>query len=148
MMVTMGRLLMGGVCERFPRLRFLFLESGGGWVPTQLQRMDEQVRTFRLKSQWLSMLPSDYFKRQCWVSFDPDEWNLAESATFLGADRILWASDYPHPEYRPEVVGELRAAMARLPEPDQLRILGANAVDAYRLPAAAIAARRTAPADA
>ncbi len=148
MMVTMGRLLMGGVCERFPRLRFLFLESGGGWVPTQLQRMDEQVRTFRLESQWLSTVPSDYFKRQCWVSFDPDEWNLAESATFVGADRILWASDYPHPEYRPEVVGELRGAIARLPEPDQLRILGANAVDAYRLPAAAIVARRTAPADA
>src|SRR5581483_5956503 len=39
MMVTVGRLLMGGVCERFPRLRFLFLESGGGWIGTLLQRM-------------------------------------------------------------------------------------------------------------
>jgi uncharacterized protein len=134
MMVSMGRLLMGGVCERFPQLRLLFLESGGGWVPTQLQRMDEQVRTFRLESQWLSMLPSEYFRRQCWVSFDPDEWNLAASATFMGADRILWASDYPHPEYRPEVVDELRKAIASLPEPDQRRILAGNAVDAYLLP--------------
>ena len=148
MMVSMGRLLMGGVCERFPRLRFLFLESGGGWVATQLQRMDEQVRTFRLESRWLSMLPSEYFRRQCWVSFDPDEWNLAASATFIGPDRILWASDYPHPEYRPEVVDELREGISSLPEPDQRRILGGNAVDAYQLPAAAIAARRAAPADA
>jgi predicted TIM-barrel fold metal-dependent hydrolase len=148
MMVSMGRLLMGGVCERFPRLRLLFLESGGGWVPTQLQRMDEQVRTFRLERQWLSMLPTDYFRRQCWVSFDPDEWNLAESARFIGPDRILWASDYPHPEYRPEVVEELRGAIAGLPDSDQLRILGGNAVSAYRLPASAIAARRAAPPDA
>ena len=46
MIVSMGRLLMGGVCERFPRLNFIFLESGGGWCPTQLERMDEQVETF------------------------------------------------------------------------------------------------------
>ena len=44
MIVTMGRLLMGGVCERFPTLKLVFLESSGGWVPSMLERMDEQVR--------------------------------------------------------------------------------------------------------
>ncbi|MGH7822346.1 MAG: amidohydrolase family protein, partial [Candidatus Binatia bacterium] len=60
MIVTMGRLLMGGVCERFPRLKFLFLEAGGGWCATILERMDEQVEAFWLERRWLSMLPSEY----------------------------------------------------------------------------------------
>jgi len=133
MMVTMGRLLMGGVCERFPSLRFIFLESGGGWAATQLQRMDEQVRAFPLERAWLSMLPSEYFKRQCYISFEPEEWNLAASAEHIGADRVLWASDYPHPEYHPGIVEELRSSLAPLPEQHQARVLGTNAIEAYRL---------------
>jgi len=135
MIVSVGRLLMGGVCERFPKLRFLFLESGGGWMATQLQRMDEQVKAFPLERRWLSLLPSEYFRRQCYVSFEPGEWNLAASAEFLGSDRILWASDYPHPDIEfPGAVRELRESLASLPRADQQRIAGGNAIAAYRLP--------------
>ena len=134
MIVTMGRLLMGGVCDRFPKLNFIFLESGGGWCPTQLERMDEQVETFSLERRWLTMLPSEYFKRQCYVSFDPGEWNLAACAEFLGPDRIIWASDYPHPEYRPEVIDQLKSKISGLSQEAQRSILGGNAVKAYRLP--------------
>jgi predicted TIM-barrel fold metal-dependent hydrolase len=134
MVVSLGRLLMGGVCERFPRLRFLFLESGGGWIPTQLQRMDEQVKAFPLEKRWLSLLPSEYFRRQCWAGFEPEEWNIGACAEWLGADRILWASDYPHPEFHPEVVKELLEAIADLPDDSQRRIAGQNAIDVYKLP--------------
>ncbi len=134
MIVSMGRLLMGGVCDRFPRLNFIFLESGGGWCPTQLERMDEQVETFWLERRWLRLLPSEYFKRQCYVSFDPGEWNLAACAEFLGPDRIIWASDFPHPEYRPEVISQLKAKISGLSEEAQRLILGRNAAKVYRLP--------------
>jgi uncharacterized protein len=134
MIVTMGRLILGGVCERFPRLRLLFLEAGGGWIPTQLQRMDEQVKAFPLENRWLSLLPSEYFRRQCWAGFEPEEWNLADCARWLGADRIIWASDYPHPEFHPGVVKELQDAIAGLTLDDQRAIMGRNAVNAYRLP--------------
>jgi predicted TIM-barrel fold metal-dependent hydrolase len=136
MIVTMGRLLMGGVCERFPELTFIFLESGGGWCATQLERMDEQVEAFGLEGRWLSRPPSEYFRRQCYVSFDPGEWNLAASARFIGVERILWASDYPHPEYRSDVVDELMRGIATLSRPDQARVTGTNAIDAYHLPVA------------
>jgi predicted TIM-barrel fold metal-dependent hydrolase len=122
MIVSLGRLLMGGVCERFPRLRLIFLESGGGWCPTQLERMDEQVEAYSAEGRALSVLPSEYFRRQCYISFDPGEWNLAASARHIGADRILWASDYPHPEYRAGIVAELMASLEALPEADQRRI--------------------------
>jgi len=134
MVVTLGRLLMGGVCERFPALRLLFLESGGGWVPTQLQRMDEQVEAFPLEQRWLSLLPSEYFRRQCWVCFEAEEWNLAACAEYLGTDRVLWASDYPHPEYHPGIVDELREGLEGVDAATRARILGRNAVDAYSLP--------------
>ncbi len=133
MVVSLGRLVMGGVCERFPGLRVVLLESGGGWVPTQLQRMDEQVQAFPLERRWLSMLPSEYFARQCWVSFEPDEWNLAACVERLGADRVVWASDYPHPEYHEGVVDEVRASLAPLDDERRARVLGANAVELYRL---------------
>jgi len=134
MIVTLGRITMGGVCDRFPDLEFLLLEAGGGWVPTQLERMDEQVKAFPLEKRWLSMLPSEYFQRQCYAGFEAEEWNIAACADFLGSDRILWASDYPHPEFHPGVVKELREGIATLDVDDQRRILGGNAIEAYRLP--------------
>jgi uncharacterized protein len=134
MVITMGRLLMGGVCERFPALQLVLLESSGGWVPSILERMDEQVEAFPLEKRWLSLLPSEYFRRQCYVSFEPEEWNLAAASEYLGTDRVLWASDYPHPEYHPGIVEELRTRIDKLPEDDQARILGTNAIDCYHLP--------------
>jgi uncharacterized protein len=134
MIVSLGRLLMGGVCERFPGLRLLVLESGGGWIPTQLERMDEQVKAFPLEKRWLTMLPSEYFTRQCWAGFEPEEWNLAACAEFLGPDRVLWASDYPHPEYHAGIVDELRTAIKDLDAGAQRLVLGENAIAAYNLP--------------
>jgi predicted TIM-barrel fold metal-dependent hydrolase len=46
----------------------------------------------------LKMLPSEYFKRQCWIAFEPVEGSLTVLADYLGPDRILWATDYPHPD--------------------------------------------------
>jgi predicted TIM-barrel fold metal-dependent hydrolase len=136
MIVTMGRMLMGGVCERFEHLKLVFLESSGGWVPSILERMDEQVQAFPLERRWLSLLPSEYFRRQCYVSFEPEEWNLAVCAQRLGVDRVLWASDYPHPEYHPGVVDELRERLEPLSNDDRQRVLGANAIECYGLPVA------------
>ena len=134
MVVTMGRVLMGGVCERFPNLRLVFLESSGGWMPSMLERMDEQVQAFPLERRWLSLLPSEYFARQCYVSFEPEEWNLATAAEKLGVERVLWASDYPHPEYHLGIVDELREHMALLSAADQARVIGTNAIECYGLP--------------
>jgi len=134
MVVTMGRVLMGGVCERFPNLRLIFLESSGGWMPSVLERMDEQVQAFPLERRWLSLLPSEYFARQCYVSFEPEEWNLATAAEKLGVERVLWASDYPHPEYHLGIVDELREHMALLSAADQARVIGTNAIECYGLP--------------
>ena len=98
-MSCIAYLTAGGVCERFPDAKFIFLEANGGWIVPWLERLDHHCKKFQWEVQDLSMLPSDYMKRQCWISFDPDEAMLAFTAKspLVGADRIIWASRLPAP---------------------------------------------------
>ena len=78
--------------------------------------------------------PSAYFRRQCWISFDPDEAALAFSARspLLGAGRMVWASDYPHPDAKfPGTTRELAAATASLSEEERRQIAGASTAGLY-----------------
>jgi predicted TIM-barrel fold metal-dependent hydrolase len=123
---------LGGICERHPDLRVAFLEGTGGWVVPMLQRFDHQFEIFGSSDQ--TTRPSEVFERQCMVSFDPDEVALAFTAEQLGADKILWASDYPHPDAKiPGVVPELLEAVDALPAESQRLILGATARAFYQL---------------
>jgi predicted TIM-barrel fold metal-dependent hydrolase len=131
---------MGGVCERFPRVKLLFLESGGGWLPNVLERMDDQVKAFPSEARWLSLLPSEYFKRQCWISFEPNEDTLPLLAETIGVDRIIWASDYPHADAPyPGAPRRLLENLSGLSIEAQSLIAGQNAVVAYKLPVKATA---------
>ena len=137
MMETLAVMICGGVLERFPRLKVLFLEANGGWIVPWLERLDHHFEIFRWDVPWMKMKPSEYFRRQCWISFDPDESTLAFTARspLVGAERIIWASDYPHPDAKfPGVVKELRDATASLNAAERARILGLNSAELYRLP--------------
>jgi predicted TIM-barrel fold metal-dependent hydrolase len=137
MQTTLTMLICGGVLERFPRLKVIFLEANGGWIVPWLERLDHHFEIFRWDVPQMKMRPSEYFKRQCWISFDPDESTLRFTAEspLCGADRIIWASDYPHPDAKiPGVVDELREAMVGLSSEAQEQILGRNAIDLYSLP--------------
>ena len=82
----------------------------------------------------LTMKPSDYFRRNWWIAFDPEEAMLVESARWLGADRIIWGSDYPHPDaFFPGFVKMLDENIAPLSPDEQIRIRGRNSADFYRL---------------
>jgi predicted TIM-barrel fold metal-dependent hydrolase len=89
-------LICKGMLEKFPRLQVVFLESGAGWLPYWLWRMDEHHEILPFQVPWLKMKPSEYFRRQCYVSCEPDEDNLAATVRAVGEDRIVFASDYPH----------------------------------------------------
>ena len=118
----------GGVAERFPGTKFMFLEANGGWLVPWLERLDHHAKKFSWDVPWLKMLPSEYFRRQCWISFDPDESTLAFTATspIVGAGRIVWA-DYPHPDAKfPGVTRELTEAMGPLGD-DQRRVIAGDA---------------------
>ena len=89
-------LICRGALERNPELQVVFLESGAGWLPYWLWRMDEHYEILPFQVPWLKMKPSDYFRRQCFTSFEADETRLGDVIESIGADRVLFASDYPH----------------------------------------------------
>jgi uncharacterized protein len=96
MMAAATSMLMCGVCDRFPRLRVGFLESGGGWMAGWLDRMDRHFDDKGMNDTGLTTRPSEIFRRQCFISFEPVERSLLLLADYLGPENILWATDYPH----------------------------------------------------
>jgi len=81
----------------------------------------------------MKLLPSEYFKRQCLISAEPDESITAAVAQHLGEDYVIWASDYPHLDASFHVVDTIRARLAPLPQESQRKVLGANALRFYGL---------------
>ena len=98
MMLAAMSMIWGGVCDRHPRLRVAFLESGGGWIAPWLDRMDRHFDDAGFNDSGLSMRPSELFQRNCWISFEPVEGSLSVLAEYIGPHKILWATDYPHPD--------------------------------------------------
>jgi predicted TIM-barrel fold metal-dependent hydrolase len=117
-----------GVFDRFPRLQVLVLESGGGWIGYWLDRIDAVYgHTFIGTRVPLKDKPSDYFRERVWVSCDPDERTIPHLAERFGADRFLWASDFPHADHTPEYLQDLDVLAAGFPEEGRRRFLGDNA---------------------
>ena len=80
------------------------------------------------------MLPSEYFRRQCWISFDPDESMLGvhRELAAVWRRRIVWASDYPHPDAKfPGVTEELAEALEPLTFEQQKVITSESALALY-----------------
>jgi len=96
-MLALGAMLTGGVFERFPGLKAAFLEGHCSWVPWWLYCLDEHEDKFGDKERFgLKLKPSDYFRRQCYVSVDPDEELLQYTVQAMGDDNIVISTDWPH----------------------------------------------------
>ena len=76
----------------------VFLESGCGWIAWWLERLDEHMEEWEHATTPPPRLPSEYFARQCFISTEPNEHTLPAVVSLLGADNIVFASDYPHPD--------------------------------------------------
>ena len=129
-----GTLFQWGVFERFPRLRVVVLESQAGWIGYFLDRADAIFEgttlgaTVRLKEK-----PSYYFKRQCYISADPEERTIASLTDLVGADKFFWASDYPHPDHPANYLEELQEMVTPMNDTARRGILGENVARAYQL---------------
>ena len=134
-MLACAQLISFGTFERFPDLRVVFLESGGGWAPFWMERLDEQAESFGGFCPELRLKPSEYFARQCWISFEIEERTLPLLTSFIGSDKVVWGSDYPHHDATfPGAVASLYRTISPMTSEAKSRVLGANAADLYRLP--------------
>jgi len=126
-----------GVFDKFPQLKVLVLESGGGWIGYWLDRIDAVYgHTFIGTRVPLEKKPSDYFRERIWISCDPDERTIPSLAERFGADRFMWASDFPHADHTPEYLIDLEELAGAFPEEgDRRRFLGDNARELFAIDA-------------
>lgn len=98
-MAAMASLVFDGAFERHPDLRVAFLESGTGWLPYWLHRLDEHCEWLSdTEAAGLSTDATGYFARQCVISSEADDALAASVIGAVGANHVLWASDFPHPD--------------------------------------------------
>lgn len=127
-----GQLVFGGVFDRFPKLRVVFVEGGLAWVASMLHDADMIYNHFPTSmNPKLEHPPSWYWRNNCYATFmtDPVGLSLLDR---IGADRVMWSSDYPHQE---STFGYTRSAIeavfkATSVENAQL-ILGKTALDVF-----------------
>lgn len=97
---TLVSMLHYNLFERFPKLRVLSIENGGDWLPSLCWNVDRAVH-WAASGPWpcgkLREKPSAYLRRNVWVSPWPDE-DLGAIVRCMGAERVLFGSDFPHPE--------------------------------------------------
>jgi predicted TIM-barrel fold metal-dependent hydrolase len=143
-------LILGGVFERFPRLKMVITETGCSWVPPLLKRLDATIDTIRKTGQTgeirygdehkLNHLASEYFARNVWMGVSQPGQDDAKTREFLGADRFMWGSDYPHDEgTHPYTREHLRQVFPGLEAAEMSRILAENAAKLYDFDLAALA---------
>jgi uncharacterized protein len=148
-MLGLGSFVAAGILERHPKLKVAFLEANCSWVPWLLWRMDEGYeREGDVFMPELTMKPSDYFKRQCFVSVEPDEGPARYMIEEFGSDQLVFSTDYPHGDSRyPAAVD----SFLKLPlsDDDKQKILWDNCARFYavtNVPPVAKAARANAGA--
>jgi predicted TIM-barrel fold metal-dependent hydrolase len=122
-----------GTFDRFPGLKLVVLESGAGWLGFWMDRMDALYKGPLRVTMPLQQLPSSYVRRQCWISADPDEGTLPLMLEYVGDDRFVWATDFPHSDHDANYMAELRKLADGLPLSRRQRLLGDNAAALYRL---------------
>ena len=140
---TFAQLVTGGICHRFPDLNFVSVESGIGWIPFALEALDWQWRNTGVDKEHpeYDLLPSEYFHRQIYGCFWFERDSALAAIDQIGADNILYETDYPHPTsmspgpasaaQRPDEY--LRSCFAGVDETSMRKILHDNAARIYHL---------------
>ena len=123
----------GGVLERHPNLRVAFLEANCAWAPWLLWRLDEAYeRESDVFVPELTMSPTEYFKRQCWVSVEPDEEPAKYTIDWVGSDRMVFSTDYPHGDSKyPDAVSSF--FNLGITDEEKRKILWDNCANLYKL---------------
>jgi predicted TIM-barrel fold metal-dependent hydrolase len=120
-----------GTFDKFPELKLVLLEVGSGWISYWLDRMDAVFNSMIGRTVRLREKPSYYFKRNVWISGDPDEHALPAMVQLCGEDKFFWATDFPHPDHTGDYIKELEELADKLPASARAKVLGENVMRVY-----------------
>jgi uncharacterized protein len=137
----LAAVIFSGALERHPQLKIVLAETGIGWLPYMVERMDDSYQRFLDAGDFwrahgglqLTIAPSAYFRRQVWATFQIDHVGL-RLLDVIGDDRVMWASDYPHADSTwPDSQKAIAANFKDVADPARRRILCDNARALYGL---------------
>jgi predicted TIM-barrel fold metal-dependent hydrolase len=135
-------LLLSGVFERHPNLKFVMTEMGASWLPPVLRRLDQTLARIRdhgstgeIRYGDESVLPkgaTEYFKQNCWVGVSQPKPADVDTILELGPERFMWGSDYPHDEGTAPFTREhLRQLFSDWTEEQMRPFLAGNCAELY-----------------
>jgi predicted TIM-barrel fold metal-dependent hydrolase len=132
---VVANIILSGMLERHPTLQMVSVESGVGWIPFILEALDYEMSENAPKElDKLSMLPSEYFKRQLYATFWFEKNNVPALIASVGEDNVLFETDFPHPTcLYPKPLDTVAEKMSTLTPEVQRKVLGENAAKLYRL---------------
>jgi predicted TIM-barrel fold metal-dependent hydrolase len=137
--MQMNELLISGVLARYPEIRFVSVESGIGWIPFALEALDygfrDAYREVKEDRPDLEMLPSEYFARNVYACFWFEQTAPQRLIDRIGADRILFETDFPHPTsaFGDEVLQCIEDGLADCESSVRRKILWENAQQLYKV---------------
>ncbi len=128
-------IICSGMLDRFPELKIVSVESGTGWIPFILEALDYEMSENAPQAKAaMSLLPSEYFKRQIYATTWFEHTNLATLISSVGEDNIMFETDFPHPTcLYPDPLRTAEQNMRDLTPEVQRKILGENAKSLYKL---------------
>jgi predicted TIM-barrel fold metal-dependent hydrolase len=134
-MRCLTQLIFSGLLDRFPRLKFVSVESGIGWIPFMLEACEYQMDQNMVERGGLKLRPREYFQRQIYASYWFENENAARSIELLGADNVMFETDFPHPTcLYPNVREQVQASLGGLERSVQRKVLYETAAKVYNLP--------------
>ena len=128
-------MMFSGALERNPGLKLVLAESGVGWLPYMVARMDAEFEKHAkpYPEHNITTLPSEIWKRQCFATFEEEPLGQ-DLIPLLGADNFMWACDYPHPDSTwPNSRKAIEHALGNLPFEDIQKITATNCQRLYKL---------------
>jgi uncharacterized protein len=129
-----GMWIMGGVFERFPDLKVVFVEPGLAWVAWWLDTVDDMVKRQGYEYPAIGELPSFYFHRNIYLTFIDEHLGLHRMRDLLGAGNMLWSTDFPHPVTSwPNSKKIVFEQFQGVPEDEREMILSGNALRVWNL---------------
>lgn len=125
--------IFSGALERYPNMRVVIGESGIGWIPYVLDRMDYEWEDQFHSDLDLTKKPSEYWYNQCRATFQYDEIGVL-LLDKLGVDNIMWGNDFPHPDgVWPDSQAYIERQFGHLAADVKHKIICQNAVEFYHL---------------
>ena len=133
----LNELLLSGVLARYPEIQFVSVESGIGWIPFVLESLDYQFLDNEVREQRpdLELLPSEYFARNVYACYWFEQVAPRRLVDKIGADRILFETDYPHPTslFGDEVLERIEGGLSDCEDSVRRKILWENAEKLYKI---------------